>query len=160
MPPRRSGSGSAPSLPSRKTKQQAASSATAQAADSNPNTATAGSKPAASFAKLLKRLSTAPGIINYATLAAELTPEARTLLTADPSSSSSSSSAAVSLSDLAGALARGLALLEDWEVAAGPAALEGMAVLADGLAAAWGRASSADNAAKLKLVRTLVDAGE
>jgi hypothetical protein len=164
MPPRRSGGGSAPKLPSKKGKQPAASSATAEAADDNPKTAAAGTATAISLAKLLRRLSTAPNIESYAGLAAEITPEARTLLTAGPSSSSSSSGSgsgsAVSLSDLIGALARGLLLLEEWAVEQGPAALHGMAALADGLAAALKRASNAETSSKFGLVHTLMESGE
>jgi hypothetical protein len=161
----KSGGASGPNQSSRKGKQPAASKEAVQPAGSSTaagsGAATSSSKHSeVEHVKLLKRLSTAPGIAEYAALAGALTAGAQSTSKASPSSASiSSSSSTAPLSDLAGAVARGLNLLENWAVEQGPTALEAMALIADDLAAAWAKARSADNAAKLKMVHTVVEAG-
>jgi hypothetical protein len=115
-----------------------------------------------STTKLLKRLSTVPDYELYAALAATI-PGSVLEMQEDASSSSSSGGGSVitaPVSDLAGSLARGLHLLENWALEQGPAVLEAMVLMADGLTAALGKLHSADNAAKMKMVRMLMDAGE
>jgi hypothetical protein len=176
MPPRKGkqGRGTGTSQPSRESKQPAASidpaATAAAAADAGTAAAEAvdfsrlKNEPEYFISRLLKRLSTTPDMRMYTTLAATILTEVRTLQADTPGSSSSSSSGVLTapVSDLAGALAKGLHLLENWAVEEeqGPAVLEAMALMADSLAAAWGKAHSADNAGKMKMVRMLVEAGE